>query len=336
MATLLSQQENIRRDTAAADAARRRVKTPKPLALDIEAIERQYTDVDMVIEAGKAFTKTPLQKIMAALVSKTHGNSMLDQLDNEFLIGQVSKMPGGNLRLKMKTQAVCLLLERTTASILGGVYPFRPFDVLANKFCLDISNVDSDADTNLMLYRLFVLGCQPVYDTFRNVNLATGLISATWCVFFRSAKCPPALLVNGSVCDQVIFDNKLHPAHGNDAPFQSERLPFGFRSHHGIVLDTPSGTSPYHPSPVSPAPTRDAKSPTPRLSALSASPQRLAKVSVEPAAPTKPHVFSLRNSLEEEENKESQLDLRAQHGRPAATRQLVAIDLDDALSISTL
>ncbi|CAI5713466.1 unnamed protein product [Peronospora destructor] len=183
MATLLSQQENIRRDTTAADAARRRVETPKPLALNIEAIERQYVasgdwsgigahiihsrpyplpraKFDMVIETGKAFTKTPLQKIMAALVSKTHGNPVLDQLYTEFLVGQGSKMPGRNLRLKVKTQAACLLLERTTVSILGGVYPFRLFDVLPNKFYLDISNVDSDADTNLMLYRLFVLGCQ--------------------------------------------------------------------------------------------------------------------------------------------------------------------------------
>ncbi|TYZ69419.1 hypothetical protein PybrP1_004226, partial [[Pythium] brassicae (nom. inval.)] len=263
MADLLFQQEAIRRDHAAVDAARRRVETPKPLVIDIEAIERQYAaggdwtgiasrigqsrpyplpraKFDMVIETGKAFAKTPLQKIMAALVGSTHGNPALNQLYEEFLVGQVSKMPGGNLRLKVKTQAGCMRLERTTVSILGGVYPFKPFDVLANKFYLDISNVDSDTDTDVMLHRLFLLGCQPVYDTFRDVNLATGLTSATWRVFFRSDKCPPPLLVNGSVCDQVIFDNKLHPAHGKDAPFQSERLPFGFRSHHGIDLVPPA------------------------------------------------------------------------------------------------
>uniref|UniRef100_K3XDC0 Uncharacterized protein n=1 Tax=Globisporangium ultimum (strain ATCC 200006 / CBS 805.95 / DAOM BR144) TaxID=431595 RepID=K3XDC0_GLOUD len=40
MADLLAQQETIRRDNAGADAARCRVETPKPLACDIEAIER--------------------------------------------------------------------------------------------------------------------------------------------------------------------------------------------------------------------------------------------------------------------------------------------------------
>lgn len=74
---------------------------------------------------------------------------MLDQLYSEFLVSQLSKMPGGG--------TVCVL-TRTTVTIFGDVYPFKPFDVLANKFYLDISNVDSDADTNLMLYQLFVPG----------------------------------------------------------------------------------------------------------------------------------------------------------------------------------
>lgn len=42
MADVLGQQEYLRRDHAESDAARRRVKTPKPLASDIEWIERQY------------------------------------------------------------------------------------------------------------------------------------------------------------------------------------------------------------------------------------------------------------------------------------------------------
>ena len=41
MADVLGQQEHLRRDHAEADAARRRVETPKPLASDIEWIERQ-------------------------------------------------------------------------------------------------------------------------------------------------------------------------------------------------------------------------------------------------------------------------------------------------------
>ncbi|TYZ68470.1 hypothetical protein PybrP1_005401, partial [[Pythium] brassicae (nom. inval.)] len=230
MADLLFQQETIRRDTAQVEATRRRVETPKPLAIDMEAIERQYAaggdwagisarigqsrpyappraKFDMVIETGKTFAKTPLQKIMAALVTKSHGNSDLDELYRDF----------------------------------------QPFDALAGKFFIDISNVDSDTDTDLMLQRLFLLGCQPVYDTFRDVNLATGLTSATWRVYFLSTKCPPPLLLNGSVCDQVVFDNKLHPAHGKDAPFQSERLPFGYRSHHGIDLGSAEPSSKHSP-----------------------------------------------------------------------------------------
>ncbi|KAL7687121.1 hypothetical protein Plhal304r1_c024g0083391 [Plasmopara halstedii] len=42
MAEVLRLQEHIRRDKKAVDAARRRVETPKPLVVDIEAIEHQY------------------------------------------------------------------------------------------------------------------------------------------------------------------------------------------------------------------------------------------------------------------------------------------------------
>ncbi|KAL8008430.1 hypothetical protein Plhal703r1_c02g0010851 [Plasmopara halstedii] len=42
VAEVLHLQEHIRRDKKAVDATRRRVETPKPLAVDIEAIEHQY------------------------------------------------------------------------------------------------------------------------------------------------------------------------------------------------------------------------------------------------------------------------------------------------------
>ncbi|KAG3196285.1 hypothetical protein PC129_g24716, partial [Phytophthora cactorum] len=103
MADVLSQQELLRRDHAETEAARRRVETPKPLACDIEAIERQYAAggdwsfiasrmeqarpyalprarYDMVIDTGRTFAKTPLQKIMASLSGKSHGSDVLERL----------------------------------------------------------------------------------------------------------------------------------------------------------------------------------------------------------------------------------------------------------------
>ena len=100
MADTLGNQEHLRRDHAAADAARRRVETPKPLASDIEWIEQQYAAggdwsfiasridqarpyalprarYDMVIATGRTLAKTPLQKIMVSLSSTHHGNDSL-------------------------------------------------------------------------------------------------------------------------------------------------------------------------------------------------------------------------------------------------------------------
>ncbi|KAF1331476.1 putative Pollike protein, partial [Globisporangium splendens] len=268
MADVLRLQEDLRRDRAVVDASRRRVETPKPLAVDIEAIERQYAaghdwsniasrleqarpyqlpraKYDMVIETGRALAKTPVQKILASLASSGHGNAALEELYKRFEIGQISKLPGGNLRVKVKSKDACVRLERTKVNILGGVFTFKEFDILGDKYYLDISNVDSDTNTDLILERLFILGCKPVYDTFREVNLATGVTSATWRVYFLSSSCPSALIINSGVCDQVIFDNKLHPAHGKNAPFRSERLPFGYRSAQALELGVPGGVFPF-------------------------------------------------------------------------------------------
>ncbi|KAF1331469.1 putative Pollike protein, partial [Globisporangium splendens] len=276
MADVLRLQEDLRRDRAVVDASRRRVETPKPLAVDIEAIERQYAaggdwsniasrleqarpyqlpraKYDMVIETGRALAKTPVQKILASLASSGHGNAALEELYKRFEIGQISKLPGGNLRVKVKSKDACVRLERTKVNILGGVFTFKEFDILGDKYYLDISNVDSDTNTDLILERLFILGCKPVYDTFREVNLATGVTSATWRVYFLSSSCPSALIINSGVCDQVIFDNKLHPAHGKNAPFRSERLPFGYRSAQALELGVPGGVFPFPGSLSEPA-----------------------------------------------------------------------------------
>ncbi|KAL8001844.1 hypothetical protein Plhal703r1_c17g0079191 [Plasmopara halstedii] len=97
--------------------------------------------------------------------------------------------------------------------------------------------------------RLFELGCRPLYDTFREVNVATGITTATWRVYFVSTSCPFPLMKNGTVCDQVMFGGRLFPAHGKTAPYPSERLPFGYRSAYAIDLtDHP----PLRESPVQP------------------------------------------------------------------------------------
>ncbi|CEG39704.1 uncharacterized protein PHALS_09940 [Plasmopara halstedii] len=241
MAELLQSQMLIRHDKIVIDALRNRIETPKPLACDVESIERQCAAgrdclfvssridqarphelprarYDMVIVTGRTFAKTPLQKIMASLAGSHHGNDALEKLYGEHAIGQVSKLPGSNLRVKVMTKKACLQLERTKVNIMGGVFMFNELDILTGKYFLDTSNVDSDTKTDTILHRLFIIGYKPIYDTSREANMNTGMTSATWRVYIRSNTCPPPLVVNGSVCDQIRFDNKLHPADGKNAP----------------------------------------------------------------------------------------------------------------------
>lgn len=262
--TLLQRTTEIRRDHVEAPE-KKKVELPKPLAADIEAIDALYEAggdwsalaprIDrarpymlpraryvMVIETGQAFQRTSPNKLLTSF-SNDHGNQVVQQQMDLNQLGQLTKMPGGNLRIKVKTKEACFRLERQEVTILGGKYRFREFDILADRFYIDVSSVDSDVDADLMLKRFFELGVQPIYGTFRDVNLDAVMTTATWRVYFRSNECPPQLFVDGSVCDQLVFAGRIHPVHAKDAPFPAQRMPFGYRSRYALELQDPTTTA---------------------------------------------------------------------------------------------
>uniref|UniRef100_A0AAV1UCZ8 Uncharacterized protein n=1 Tax=Peronospora matthiolae TaxID=2874970 RepID=A0AAV1UCZ8_9STRA len=57
----------------------------------------------------------------------------LEDLYRSLKIDQVSELPFGDLRIKVKSEEACLRLERTKVNILGGAYMFNGFDVLGGK-----------------------------------------------------------------------------------------------------------------------------------------------------------------------------------------------------------
>uniref|UniRef100_A0AAV1UCG1 Uncharacterized protein n=1 Tax=Peronospora matthiolae TaxID=2874970 RepID=A0AAV1UCG1_9STRA len=332
MADVLGQQEHFRRDHAEADAARRRVENPKPLASDIEWIERQNAaggdwsfiasridqarpyalhraKYDMVIATGRMFAKTPLQKIMVSLSGTHHGNASLEDLYRSHEIGQISKLPEGDLRIKVKSKEACLRFDRTKVNILVGVYTFKEFDVLGGKYFIDISSMDSDTDTRLILQRLFLLGYKPVYDTFRELNLATGITSATWRVYFLTASCPSALIVNGS----------------------SERLPFGYHSHHGLDLGTTTSNS---RGTVPGSATHQRQN----LTTPAQSYEHAVKVPEDAVTMKFPKKTSRQKSVKDAKKREVHLRHGAQHAKTSADTRLVTTSssISEALSISTL
>ncbi|KAL7685489.1 hypothetical protein Plhal304r1_c030g0096941 [Plasmopara halstedii] len=134
---------------------------------------------------------------MVPLTGKYHGNEAPKQMYREFAIGQVSKLPEGNLRVKANTNEACVKLTRMKVKIPGGVFVFKKSNLLGSKHIIDIANIDSDTNTDVILS----LGCMPVYETFREINLITEITFATWRIFFLASTCPTALMANGSVCD---------------------------------------------------------------------------------------------------------------------------------------
>lgn len=260
---LLQRPTAIRRDNVDAPAPPR-VELPRPKSMDIEAIDALYdaggdwsqlaASVDrarlyalpraryvMVIETGQAFQRTALSKILASLL-KDHGNPVVRAQIEQQQLGQLTKAPGGNLRVKVKTKTACQSLAGQEVKILGGKYRFGEFDILADRFFIDVSSVESDFDADFMLKQFFDLGAQPIYGTFRDVNLEAVITTATWRVYFRSSQCPPELVVGGSVCDQLVFADRIYPVHAKNVPFPTQRLSFGQRSVQALDLASRSDT----------------------------------------------------------------------------------------------
>uniref|UniRef100_A0AAV1TA82 Uncharacterized protein n=1 Tax=Peronospora matthiolae TaxID=2874970 RepID=A0AAV1TA82_9STRA len=124
-----------------------------PLSSDIEWIERQYAaggncsfidsrinqarpytlphdKYDMMIATSRTLAKTPLQKILVSLSGKHYGNDSLNDPNHSHKIGQISKLLGGDLRIRVKLDEARIRLERTKVSILGGAYTVKELDVL--------------------------------------------------------------------------------------------------------------------------------------------------------------------------------------------------------------
>ncbi|KAL7994083.1 hypothetical protein Plhal703r1_c57g0162781 [Plasmopara halstedii] len=231
--TLLQRTTEIRRDHVEAPE-KKKVELPKPLAADIEDIDALYEAggdwsalaprIDrarpyvlpraryvMVIETGQAFQRTSPNKLLTSF-SNDHGNQI---------------MPGGNLRIKVKTKEACFRLERQEVTILGSKYRFREFDILADRFYIDVSSVDSDVDADLMLKRFSSLGTTDLWYVQRR----------------ESRRGDDDRYLACSVCDQLVFAGRIHPVHAKDAPFPAQRMSFGYRSRYALELQAPTTTT---------------------------------------------------------------------------------------------
>nr|CCA20180.1 AlNc14C87G5575 [Albugo laibachii Nc14] len=161
LADLLKSQESLRKDKARAKA-QYRVELPKPKASDIKAIMKLYADgehpewsvlaakfeaarpfqiskatIPMILETGQALSRTPNGKLLASLM-KDHGNPVFESPLESRSIAQVSKLPGGNIRVMVTTEDAFHQLECQPVNILGAKYFFRERNTLNTKYHLDI------------------------------------------------------------------------------------------------------------------------------------------------------------------------------------------------------
>ncbi|DAZ99011.1 TPA: hypothetical protein N0F65_011266, partial [Lagenidium giganteum] len=264
---LLQRTSELRRDRVQTPAPRR-VEMPRPLAVDIDAVDALYeaggdwsllapsivkarpyqlprARFVMVLATGQAFQRTSPSKLLMSFLND-HGNEVVQcQLDLG-QIGQLTKLPGGDLRVMVKSKEACLRLERQEVKLLGGKYKFKEFDALADRYFIDVSSVDSDVEADLMLRGFYELGAQPIYGTFRDVNMDAVVTTATWRVYFRSSQCPPALIVNGTAACTPYTQGTLR---------SSQRMGFGHRSRHLLDLSggQPQGAQPRQSPPSQPS-----------------------------------------------------------------------------------
>ena len=246
LAEILKGQEEIRKDKAA-KKAKWKVEMPKPLASDLRAIEQLFQDgrpswdvlavhleaakpftvphakYSVVLETGQTFVRTPHAQLLQSF-ARDHGNKILEELLEDGKIGQLAKLPGGNLRLLVTSEEVCQKLARETITLMGNQYSFREFDVLGSRYFLDVFGIGPEMSTLTIASALHRLGCDVLYENYREAVASKRLSMSTWRVYFRSTSCPEPLVVAGKVCEQICIEGRYYLARGKGAPLPVVRL----------------------------------------------------------------------------------------------------------------
>ena len=254
LADVLRSQETIRKDKKKANSAFR-VEIPKPSAANLRAIEHLYADgrpswdilsaklasarpfelpcarFFMVLETGQELSRIDNAKILQSFV-RDNANPVVEDLLESHDIGQLAKIPGGNLRVYVTSEENCQKLTDQEVTILGKKYSFREFDLLGSKYFLDVFGVSPGMECGRIAHALHDIGCDIIYENFREAIAGKAITMSTWRVYFRSTSCPPALYVNGKVCEQLDIAGRLFLARGKSSPLPTERLRFGQRSAH--------------------------------------------------------------------------------------------------------
>ncbi|KAL7694868.1 hypothetical protein Plhal304r1_c001g0004731 [Plasmopara halstedii] len=97
-------------------------------------------------------TSRTFAKLLLQRIMMSHTNEALEKLYGEFAIGQ-------------------------------------EFDEFGGKYFVNIAIVDWGIETDVILHRLLLVGCKPVYDTFCSVDLVTKITSASWRIYSLINKC---------------------------------------------------------------------------------------------------------------------------------------------------
>nr|CCA15716.1 AlNc14C14G1633 [Albugo laibachii Nc14] len=200
-----------------------------------KAAQKAKWKFSVVLETGQAFIRTPPAQILQSF-ARDHGNKIVGEFKAAGKIGHVSKLPGGNLRLLVTTEAVCQLLANETVTLLGNQYSFRDFDILGSRYFLDIFGLGSEISASTIMFALHSLGCDILYENYREAVASQRLAMSTYRVYFRPTSCPAPLLVSGNTCEQLCIDGRYYLARGKGAPLPADRLRMGQRSPYCLPL----------------------------------------------------------------------------------------------------
>nr|CCA18928.1 AlNc14C59G4391 [Albugo laibachii Nc14] len=258
LADTLKGPEELRKDKAA-KKTQWKVEMPKPLAADLHAIDKLFEDgrprwevlsahltaakpfalpiakFSVVLETGQVLVRTPPAQILQSFV-RDHGNLIIAELFEAGEICHLSKLPGDNLRLLVTEEEVCQKLTHEKVTFLDNQYSLREFDILGSRFFLDIFGIGPELSTMNVASALHRLGCDVLYENFREAVASKRLAMSTWRVYFRSASCPGQPIVGGKVCEQICIEGRYYLARGKASPLPVDRLRMGQRSPHCLLL----------------------------------------------------------------------------------------------------
>ncbi|KAE8898452.1 hypothetical protein PF005_g21433 [Phytophthora fragariae] len=132
-------------------------------------------------------------------------------------IVHIHRQPQNKLLFYLRSEEAKMKLASQRCQFMGRKLVFDSLNPLSDAFYVDILGVRSDDVASGLFSGFLGLGCQPLYYNFTYRSPVGAITSGIVRYYFNSSRCPPALVIQGQICDQVLLGGVVYSARARGA-----------------------------------------------------------------------------------------------------------------------